>query len=148
MCVPQSRRLSGATRPRADLLNFPLSAQINRTVGAPRPGPADSQQVAGWWQIYLKNGFFWFFYFLCFCFQIFAGLTAGLMLSSGRERGQGREGRNARAELSCSWQERLSRTPVVSALTSPCCHGAAARHQPLLDIISETYPGQVNAMAM
>ena len=81
MCVPQSRRLSGATRPRADLLNFPLSAQINRTVGAPRPGPADSQQVAGWRQI-LKVFFSVFFIFLCFCFQILAGLTAGLMLSS------------------------------------------------------------------
>ena len=76
MCVPQSRRLSGATRPRADLLNFPLSAQINRTVGAPRPGPADSQQVAGWRQI-LKTFFIFCFFIFVFLFPNIGWLDCG-----------------------------------------------------------------------
>ena len=68
------------------------------------------------------------------------------LVNSDRELGE--QERNASAELSCSWQERLSRTPVVSALTSPCCHVAAIQDPALLDNISERYPGQVTETAM
>ena len=133
-------------RPRAvELWRWPIKFyhQKNRTVGPHQPGPAISQQVAGWCGV-IKT----FLVLILFSIlsQILSGSTLGLILSSSRERGE--QGRNASAELSCSWQERLSRTPVVSALTSPCCHVAATHHPPLLENISETNPGQVTAIAM
>ena len=135
LCVAQSGRLA-AQNP-DDLLNFTI-----RDMG--QSGPPNTHQVPGWCGLCVRiKRLFLDFYFVENIVCVESGAD---LVKSDRELGQ--QGRNASAELSCSWQERLSRTPVVSALTSPCCHVAATHHPPLLENISETNPGQVTAIAM